>query len=314
MRGGPSSEYDVSLRTGENVLRNLDRDKYIPIDLLLTKDGEWVMGGVQQSFSNIVPHLDVVWNALHGAYGEDGKIQQLFEKFGIPYTGSRALSSAIGMHKGLAKDRFVEYGLTVPHGDIVLEGANIADAAFEIYRNRQLPLVVKPVTGGSSIATTIVYSLEELGDAITLAAKYGDVLVEEFIAGQEATVCVIDGGVKGEFLVLYPIEIVPPSTKPFFDYETKYDGSTEEICPGRFTLATHSLLRDLAVKAHKSIDARHYSRTDFMISPKGIYTIEINTLPGLTSESLFPKALSAGRVEFSDFLEHVLSLSLTSNR
>ncbi len=314
VRGGPSSEYEVSLKTGDNVLRNLDRNKYIPIDLLLTKSGEWFMNGVQTEFASVSPHVDVIWNALHGTYGEDGKIQQLFEQFGVPYTGSTSLPSAIGMHKGLAKERFVENGLLVPRGEIVMEGANVADAAFEIYCNRGMPLIVKPVNGGSSIATAIVHNLLELAAAIGQAAQFGDVLVEDVISGKEATVCVIDGGGSGQHFVLYPIEIVTQSSKVFFDYEAKYEGGTEEICPGRFTLGTHGTLRDLAVLAHSAIGARHYSRTDFIISDDGIYVLEINTLPGLTTESLVPKALRAGGVEFQDFLDHVIGLALSNKQ
>lgn len=310
VRGGPSSEYEVSLKTGENVLRNLDRNKYIRIDLLLTKSGEWFMNGVQTEFAGIIPHVDVIWNALHGTYGEDGKIQQLFEQFGMPYTGSTSLPSAIGMHKGLAKERFSESGLLVPRGEIVMEGANVADAAFEIYCNRSMPLIVKPVAGGSSVATAIVHNLLELAAAIGRAAEFGDVLVEDVISGKEATVCVIDGGEEGQHFVLYPIEIVPKDSQTFFDYDAKYCGASEEICPGRFTLGTHGTLRDLAVKAHTAIGARHYSRTDFIISSNGIYALEINTLPGLTNESLVPKALRAGGVEFLDFLDHVIGLTL----
>ncbi|OGZ04931.1 MAG: hypothetical protein A2845_04310 [Candidatus Lloydbacteria bacterium RIFCSPHIGHO2_01_FULL_49_22] len=312
VRGGPSSEYEVSLNTGANVLRSLDQNKYAPVDIILTKGGEWLMNGMQTDFANIAAHVDVIWNALHGTYGEDGKIQQLFEQFGMPYTGSASLPSAIGMHKGLAKERFVENGLLVPRGDIVVGGVDIADAAFEIYRNRNFPLIVKPVTGGSSVGTTIVRSFPELASAIEIAAQFGDVLVEDVISGKEATVCVIDSGAEGEYFVLYPIEIVPQGSKEFFDYEAKYGGATSEICPGRFTLGMHSTLRDMAVKAHRAIGARHYSRTDFIISDDGIYTLEINTLPGLTDESLIPKALAAGGVAFPEFLDHVIGLCVVS--
>jgi D-alanine--D-alanine ligase len=314
VRGGPSSEYEVSLQTGGNVLQALDKSKYIPIDLLLTKKGEWIHNGVQKDFADIAPHVDVIWNALHGKFGEDGKAQQLFEKFGVPYTGSESLPSAVGMHKGLSKERFVTHGLRVPHGEIILEESHIPDAAFEIYCNYRLPLVVKPVTEGSSVAVAIVHTLDELESAISAAARYGDVLVEEFISGKEATVCVVDSSTPGEYFVLYPIEIIPAIGRNFFDYVSKYDGSTSEICPGRFTLGVHSTLRDLAIKAHKAIGARHYSRSDFIVHDEGIYTLEINTLPGLTSESLVPKALKASGMEFPHFLEHIINLTLTQGR
>ena len=123
--------------------------------------------------------------------------------------------------------------------------------------------------------------------------------------------CVVDSSTSGEYFVLYPIEIVPPSKNAFFDYDAKYSGETAEIVPGRFTLTIHSMLRDLAIKSHNAIGARHYSRSDFIITSEGaIYLLEINTLPGLTEESLLPKALKAGNVEFSDFIDHVLTLAL----
>lgn len=311
VRGGPSSEYEVSLKTGENILNRLDKEKYIPIDILLSKNGEWIINGVQTDIARIVGHVDIIWNALHGEYGEDGKIQQLFEQFGIPYTGSKSLPSAIGMHKNLAKERFRHAGILTPEGEIIERDANIADTVFHFLRDKQLPVIVKPVSGGSSVATRIARTNEELVDAIREASRYGDVLVEEVIAGKEATVCVIDGGGENEHFVLYPIEIVPPKENAFFDFDAKYGGGSEEICPGRFTLAVHSELRDLAVKAHKAIGARHYSRSDFIISEKGIYILEINTLPGFTDESLLPKALKAVGVPESDFLDHIIKLSLS---
>lgn len=310
VRGGPSSEYVISLKTGENVLRNLDTDKYAPIDILITPRGDWYMNGVRTDLANISHHIDVAWNALHGTYGEDGKVQQHFESFGVSYTGSGVLASAMGMNKILAKERFREAGLLVAHGYSIEADDNFEEAASQIYLDMHLPVIVKPVSGGSSVATTIVRSLSELRNALSTAQKYGDVLVEEFIEGKEATVCVIDSGRAGERFVLYPIEIVPPSTNEFFDYDAKYSGESAEICPGRFTLTTHSTLRDLAIKAHEAVGARHYSRSDFIISPKGIYALEINTLPGLTKESLLPKALKTGGVEFPEFLDHIIGLAL----
>ncbi len=310
VRGGPSSEYDVSLRTGESVLRALANDKFIPIDILLTKEGEWLMNGVQTDLGHIATHVDVIWNALHGTFGEDGKVQRMFEQFGISYTGSDSLSSAIGMHKGLSKDRFRQANMLVPEGEVIEEGANLHLAALDIYHTRPMPVIVKPISGGSSVATQIITDPTDLLPALATASQYGDILVEDVIVGVEATVCVIDGKVPGSHYALFPIEIVPPATNDFFDYDAKYSGGSQEICPGRFTLGVHSTLRDLAISAHRSIGARHYSRTDFIISGNGIYALEINTLPGLTSESLVPKALKAAGMSFRSFLEHVIDLSL----
>ena len=311
VRGGPSSEYAISLKTGKSVLENLDAEKYFPIDILLSTRGEWYMNGVRTDPESIAGHVDVVWNALHGTFGEDGKVQQLFEQFGISYTGSGVLSSALGMHKVLAKERFKEVGLHTPEGFIVGTTDNLEDVLVGLVENNRLPVIVKPVSGGSSVATKLVRSPNDLRGAIEDARRHGDVLIEEYIGGKEATVCVVDGGEAKNHLVLSSVEIVPPQENEFFDYEAKYGGASEEICPGRFAPDVEAKLRDLAMKAHRAIGARHYSRTDFIVSPKGIYALEINTLPGLTEESLLPKALRAGGVLLPEFFDHVIGLALS---
>jgi D-alanine-D-alanine ligase len=310
VRGGPSSEYDVSLLTGAHVLASLPITHYIPIDILLTQGGEWIMNGVVTDVQTIAGQVDVVWNALHGTYGEDGKVQRIFDKLGVPYTGSGALASAIGMHKGLTKERLVEAGLQVPDGLTILPETPPEVGAQEVLQTFPLPVIVKPLTGGSSVATTIVRTPEDLSLAIAQAQAHGEVLVETFVTGKEATVCVLDNPDGGTCEALFPIEIVPPSTNDFFDYDAKYSGASAEICPGRFTLATHATLRDMAIAAHRAIGARHYSRTDFILGEHGIVALEVNTLPGLTQESLFPKALKAKGMLFSDFLQHVITLAL----
>lgn len=315
VRGGPSSEYVVSLRTGENVLNHLDREKYSPVDILISPRGDWFMDGVRTDLSNISHHVDVLWNALHGTFGEDGKAQQLFESFQIPYTGSAVLPSAVGMHKDLAKERFREAGLLVADGVVIEQDDVLDEVAAQVYYDRHLPLIVKPVSGGSSVATTVVRTLDELYAALQEASKHGDIMIEDHIVGKEATVCVVEGGEPGTHFVLFPIEIAPPEESDFFDYDSKYSGKAQEICPGRFPLMTHATLRDLAIKAHQSIGARHYSRSDFIIQPDGsIVILEINTLPGLTKESLFPKALEKGGVGLKDFLDHVIGLTMKGSR
>jgi D-alanine-D-alanine ligase len=216
------------------------------------------------------------------------------------------------MHKGLAKERFREAGLLTPQGMVIDARDNFDEVAAQVFHNHQISLVVKPISGGSSVATSITHTAEDLKRALEAASKYGDILVEEWIKGKEATCCVIDTSVAGEHVVLYPIEIVPPTSTDFFDYDAKYGGGSEEICPGRFTFDTHQKLRELAGAAHRAIGARHYSRSDFIISPKGIYILETNTLPGLTEESLLPKALTAGGVKIPEFLDHIIQLSLAA--
>lgn len=308
VRGGPSSEYHVSLRTGDSVLKNLDQSKYHVNDVVLTRDGVWYINGVRANFAQVAEQTDVVFNAMHGEFGEDGKAQQLFQSFGVPHTGSDAISSAIGMHKGMAKERFKHAGIPVARGEVIPRDAHMPGVAFHIARDFGLPVIVKPVTGGSSIATRVARDETQLVLALDEAAKHGDVLVEEFLDGKEATCAVIDSG-DGEHFVLIPTEIRHGSDHGFFDHDSKYSGQTEEICPGNFTLADMSKIREYSSLAHKAIGARHYSRSDFIVTPSGVYILEINTLPGLTEQSLLPLALGASGVTMSEFLDHVIELA-----
>lgn len=311
VRGGPSSEYAISLKTGENILRALDEERYLPIDILLTTRGEWYMNGVRTSLGDIAAHVDVVWNALHGTFGEDGKVQQLFETFGIPYTGSGVLASALGMNKELAKERFRESGLRTPSSTLVEKQSDSGEVAFQRFRYGGLPVVVKPLAGGSSIAVSIARTFKELREAIEDAAVHGDVLIEECIEGVDATVGVIEDANGGHY-ALHPVEIIPPKDNAFYDYDAKYGGESEMICPGRFTAEIARELQEMAIRAHRAIGARHYSRSDFIVSPRGIYILEINTLPGMSV--LFPRSLKASGAEFGEFLDHIVELAVSGGR
>ena len=313
MRGGSSSEYEVSLKTGASVLKNLP-EQYVPVDILISKNGEWSANGFPTRPEKILPHLDVVFNALHGAYGEDGLFQYMLEAHGVPYTGSDSLSSAIGMNKSLARKRFTEAGMKIPYG-IVLRSDEYEDSdrfAFDLFRRFPQPSVVKPLSAGSSVGVRIANTPDELSEALAFAFSFGDaVLIEEYIRGREATCGVVDEFRGHDTPALLPIEIIKPKQSRFFDYDAKYGGESQELCPSpNFSQEQKQTIEKLAVDAHRAIGARHYSRSDFIVSPRGIYILEINTLPGLTSESLLPKALAAGGARFEEFLEHILTLAL----
>ena len=174
---------------------------------------------------------------------------------------------------------------------------------------------MKPVRWGSSVGVSIVGGYQPVHTAITglLGAGAQGVLVEEYIRGTEATVGVVED-LRGEKLYGLPaIEIVPPDSD-FFSYEAKYSGRTREIVPGRFAKPVQEELISLARTMHEALGLRHYSRSDFMVSPKGIYFIETNTLPGMTAESLLPKSLQAIGVSFPDFLSHLVELALRGKR
>lgn len=319
LRGGPSSEYDVSLKTGETVLKHIPTDHYHVEDIIISKDGVWHRKGIPVTPHDLFPHVDVVFNAMHGQYGEDGKVQHLLEMHGMPFTGSRAFASALGMNKAMAKEVFRKNNIRTPQYHLIeisekKSPETLKEKIFSLFRKFPLPLVVKPASAGSSVGVTLVKSFDAFEPAIEEAFKHSDaVLVEEFIPGVEATVGVIDHYRNQALYALPPIEIRPHNAKgkAFFDFEAKYEGMSDEIVPGNFTASEKLELEDLARRVHKALDLHHYSRTDFIVSPRrGIYVLEVNTLPGLTEASLVPKALEAVGAPLPHFLDHVIQLAL----
>ncbi len=310
LRGGPSSEHDVSLKTGHSILSHLPEDRYTARDLYIDKQGTWHERGVPTSPERVLPSLDSVIIGLHGEYGEDGGVQKLLERYGVPYTGSDSFASAVAMHKVLTKEKAMEAGLLTPKYYFVDEGADIEAAAAHITRNFHQPVIVKPVALGSSVGISIVGGYAPVYQAIENLMQYGGVLIEEVIRGTEATAGVVERMRGEDIYMLPPIEIIPPPHASFFDRAVKYDGSTQEIVPGRFSKVVNDELMRQAKLMHQVLGLRHYSRSDFIVSPKGIYFLETNTLPGMTSESLLPKSLAAVGVKFPDFLSHLVELSL----
>jgi D-alanine-D-alanine ligase len=319
MRGGPNSEYEVSLATGGSVLAALRgklADKYRAYDILIDKLGRWHIDGMPADPYDIAHRFDVIFNALHGSYGEDGKVQQILEAHGIKFTGSDSLASAVGMNKNLSKNVFKNNGLKTPVGKEILssrikgsaDGTEIV--ADELFRTFPMPAVVKPMSAGSSVGVSIVRTKAELVPALREAAKHGDsVLIEEYVPGIEATVAVIEG-FRGQDLYVLPVIEIRPKTK-FFDYQAKYAGQSEEIVPAGFSAKVKEELAALAQKAHRALGLRHYSRSDFIISPRrGIYILEINSLPGLTEQSLVPKALRSVGSDTHELVDHLIGLAL----
>jgi D-alanine-D-alanine ligase len=311
LRGGPSSEYEVSLKTGKSVMDNLV-DRYEVLDIFIDKEGIWHYLGTPIKPEHVFKKVDVIFNALHGAYGEDGTVQKLLDYFKIPYTGSTALASAVGMNKVLSKHVYKNNNLKTPLHTTLSKKDDISKEIVKLFKSFPIPAVVKPVNGGSSVGTAIAKTMAELELAVIDALKYSDLaLIEEFIAGKEATCGVVDN-FREEFpYALLPVEIRKPVDSAFFDYDAKYGGKSLEICPGNFTVEEKKIIQEMSKEAHKALGLRHYSRSDFIIHPKrGIYILETNTLPGLTGESLLPKSLAAVGCSLPDFLDHLIKLAL----
>ncbi|MEK7568011.1 MAG: D-alanine--D-alanine ligase [Patescibacteria group bacterium] len=312
LRGGPSSEYEISLQTGKTVLDNLPEEHYTPYDIFIDRSGIWHRSGLPKEPIEALKDMDVVFNALHGTYGEDGKLQTILDQIAMPYTGSGALSSALGMNKVLAKKHFLQNGIKTPHYKLLSIENALPENLVEIFRTFPHPAVVKPYNSGSSLGVSVVNNFAELQNALAKAFEYANkVLIEEYIAGREGTIGIIENFRNKEYYPLLPIEISRQNNS-VFGYDTKYnEGGVSEISPAKFTKEELEKIEKAVIEAHKAIHAKHYSRVDFILSPRrGVYILEVNTLPGLTKESLMPKSLDSIGVKISDFLHHLVSLAL----
>lgn len=315
LRGGPSKEHEISLQTGHAIITNLPEDRFTTRDIYIDKEGAWHERGRPTTPDRVLPSVDVVVIGLHGEYGEDGEVQKLLERYGVPYTGSDSFGSYLAMHKVLTKERAKDIGLLTPKYRFIEEGSDTHAAAMEIVRSFHQPVIVKPLRWGSSVGITIVGGFQPVHQAIDalLANGAGGVLVEELVRGTEATVSVVEG-LRGEALYALPtIEIIPPESD-FFSYNAKYSGATREIVPGRFAKPIQEELMRMARAMHEELGLRHYSRSDFMISSKGIHFIETNSLPGMASECLMPKSLAAIGVSMPEFLSHLVDLALRAKK
>jgi len=311
LRGGPSNEFEVSLRSGQSILDNLP-DSFLARDILIDKKGDWFLEGRKTSPQLLASKVDLFFNCMHGAYGEDGKVQQLLDSLGLPYTGSGAYGSAVAMNKFLAKKAFALNDLKVAQHEVFGVSDVLDEKLREVFQTWLMPVVVKPVNSGSSVGINLAYDFIGLKRAVGDAFNHStEVMVEEYIKGKEATCGVIEK-FRGEDLYTLPVvEIVKPKTSTFFDYDAKYSGESQEIVPGRFSKVERDEIQRLASLAHKVLGLRHYSRSDFIITPKGsIYILETNTLPGLTKESLYPKSLEAIGSNLNEFSRHLVNLAL----
>jgi D-alanine-D-alanine ligase len=311
LRGGPSSEYEVSLKTGASVLKHLNPEKFEARDIFVDRAGVWHLRGAGAAPDQALLGVDVVFNAMHGEYGEDGSVQRMLDALNMPYTGSGAAASRLAFDKHHTKAAIKRLAIKTPRALVLNERPqDFEEAAFEIFRTFPHPAFVKPAVGGSSVGAALAENFHALAwgleRAFDIAPK---VLVEEYIKGREATVGVIDEFRNEKTYALMPVEIIPPQDQPFFNYEAKYGGKSVERVPGNFTSAEKDELARLARAVHAGMNLAHYSRSDFIVSPRGIYFLEVNTLPGLTEESLLPKAVEAVGSKLPDFLEHVITLA-----
>ncbi len=303
LSGGISSEREVSIKSGNQVYEALDKEKYHIRRYDPKSDLKQLVTDAAE--------IDAALIILHGPYGEDGTIQGLLELLDIPYQGAGVLGSALAMNKLAAKQLYEKAGLPVPPYRVIRKGEDINPEEFKNVPN--YPLVVKPVSGGSSIGMSIVPSPDKMKEAVANAFRYDHtVLAEAYIKGTELT-----GGVIGneETHALPIIEIIPGEGYDFFDYEAKYKpGATKEICPARISETLTETAQDYAVTAHHALFCRGYSRTDFILENGNMYVLETNTIPGMTQTSLLPQAAKAAGIGFSQLLDRLINLSLEEHQ
>jgi len=302
LMGGMSNERPVSLKSGAMVAATLDCAQYdvLPVDFT---------GDVMQIVA-LHGHVDVVFLALHGTMGEDGRIQGLLDLLGIPYTGSGVLGSALAMHKGMAKQIYRQCGIPTPESITLSKEDGIAASAARIAATINPPCVVKPTCEGSTFGITIVRAEDEWASALDQAFTYGDeVIVEEFVQGVEISVPVLGDPPQA----LPAVEIIPKSG--FYDFEMKYTpGATEEICPARISPAATERAAMYAVQAHRALCCRGVSRTDMIVRGDAPSVLETNSLPGMTETSLLPLSARVAGIAFPALLDRMLRDALGGAR
>jgi D-alanine-D-alanine ligase len=288
LAGGTSGEREVSLRSGAAVAKALETKGHV-VTMVDPKDGLDALG-----------EPDVVFPALHGAGGEDGTVQAELEKRNIACVGADSVASALCFDKWAYRIKLQEAGLPVAKGEMVTA------QSFDESPLAQKPYVLKPVDGGSTIDTFIVRdpataNKKEINEAL---GRYDEMLLEELIEGVEITVAVL-----GQ-TPLTPVEIIPPEGGEF-DYENKYNGKTRELCPPKHVDDTAQYqAKGLALKAHDLTSCQDLSRTDFIIRNDGSPVIlETNTLPGMTDQSLYPKAAAASGIPFADLVDQLVKMA-----
>ena len=332
--GGKSSEYEVSLRSAYAVLCHLDKEKYDVVRLGITKGGEWYIFegenekilsdewhkgsvlpvAVDLTHGNLVvlgkdvyaQEVDLFMPVLHGGYGEDGRIQGLFDVLDVPYVGCGAESSHVCMDKGLTK--LVASGLGVPvargyklNAKCRMQNAKLTQCGEDI----GYPVFVKPTNGGSSVGVTMVEEASALESALAVALAYGDALIEEYIDGDEVEVGVLEIG--GE-LTVSPVGMIRHKGK-FYDYEAKYSCQDNEyLIPAPVGEETAALIRDYARRLFYGLGCRGFGRFDFFVRKNGeVVFNEVNTLPGFTDVSMFPKLFMSMGYSFGEILDLIVA-------
>ena len=294
--GGISSEREISLKSGKSIIENIDKNKYEVIPVVIDEKVDII---------NKVKDLDFALLALHGKFGEDGTVQSVLQTLDIPYSGCGPLTSALCMDKDLTKTVLEANGIRTARW---LNVKSVEEIDYEAIENMGYPVFIKPTNGGSSVATFKIYDKEKVQEAVEEGLKWDtEVMIEEFIDGNEITCPVFDNK-------LFPVIAIKPKSD-FFDYTQKYsDNGADEVLV-ELEEDLYKEVKEMALKTYKALKCEVYSRIDMIVNKEGTpYILEVNTLPGMTAASLFPKSAKGEGYSFSEFLDLIIETSLNVNR
>lgn len=326
--GGPSPEYEVSRASADNILLAAEQLGYAVRPILVTPDHSWYVYadraayaaneyeeafGVRDAVEKLPYLIDAAIIAMHGVFGEDGGVQRLLDRAGLPYQGSGVRASRLAFDKHAASQVLRRAGFVVPDYTLidrakwVVARARIIRQAVAAYG---LPVVIKPNASGSSIGVTIARTATELAEALELtSAQHSQVIVQRFVSGHEVTCGVLEQA--GEVVALPPT-LIRPTGQQLFDYRAKYTaGVTEEITPAPFSAATNAAIGRTALGVHRALKLQGYSRVDMILAQRRLWVLEANTLPGLTNLSLFPQAAAAVGIDFVGLVGELVQHALT---
>ena len=313
LRGGTSSEYDESLKTGAAMMHALPEDSYETRDILIDKSGMWHLRGIPADPSRALSQVDVVLNALHGGVGEDGTVQRIIEMLGVPFVGSRAHASGLSLNKVRAHEAFANAGIRTPlsFSFSLADNLTTAEMAHAVFARFGPPYVVKPVHDGGGFGIMRADSISTLPDAIgDVLDAFGAALVEEFVIGREAVVGIIEGFRGEELYALPPAHAVLPEGMRMFDRAAHAAGSARYSAPGDFSHEEKQSLMSVARAAHRALELSHFSRADIMLTARGIpYLLEVNASPKLHENAAVPQLLEYVGSSTREFLEHVIGLA-----
>ena len=294
--GGISSEREISLKSGKSIIENIDKNKYEVIPVVIDEKVDII---------NKVKDLDFALLALHGKFGEDGTVQSVLQTLDIPYSGCGPLTSALCMDKDLTKTVLEANGIRTARW---LNVKSVEEIYYEAIENIGYPVFIKPTNGGSSVATFKIYDKEKVQEAVEEGLKWDtEVMIEEFIDGNEITCPVFDNK-------LFPVIAIKPKSD-FFDYTQKYSENGADEVLVELEEDLYKEVKEMALKTYKALKCEVYSRIDMIVNKEGTpYILEVNTLPGMTAASLFPKCAKGEGYSFSEFLDLIIETSLKVNR